>query len=214
MRPTLSGLSGLTRRIPEYSRMAETGNRRNRSGVNVAELLGNGTAEDDDSDPDPFATSIKKLETNQRNPTNCWCSDLSRIQLLVLHGAVLDSGNEDEGNTGSAELAGGNVQLVTTMEKWEELISEANNNGQSVLVNFSASWCNPCRQAAPAYRELADKHTTEFSSSWDIKATPTFFFLKEGRQVDKLVGGSKQELEKRILAMAETPAAAAAATAS
>lgn len=54
----------------------------------------------------------------------------------------------------------------------------------------------------------------EFSSSWDIKATPTFFFLKEGRQVDKLVGGSKQELEKRILAMAETPAAAAAATAS
>ncbi|XP_019200480.1 PREDICTED: thioredoxin H4-1-like [Ipomoea nil] len=131
-------------------------------------------------------------------------------------------GNEDEGNTGSAELAGGNVHLVTTMEKWEELISEANKNGQSVLVNFSAAWCNPCRQAAPAYRDLADKHTTvmfitvdvdklaEFSSSWDIKATPTFFFLKEGRQVDKLVGGSKQELDKRILSMAETPAGAAA----
>ncbi|XP_019179208.1 PREDICTED: thioredoxin H4-1-like [Ipomoea nil] len=133
-------------------------------------------------------------------------------------------GNEDEGNTGSAQLAGRNFHLMRTMEKWEELISEANKNGQSVLVNFSASWCNPCRQAAPAYRDLAEKHTivmfitvdvdklVEFTSSWDIKATQTFFFLKKGRQVDKLVAGSKQELEKKILSMVATPAAATAAS--
>lgn len=38
----------------------------------------------------------------------------------------------------------------------------------------------------------------EFSSQWDIKATPTFFFLKNGQQFDKLVGANKSELEKKV----------------
>lgn len=42
----------------------------------------------------------------------------------------------------------------------------------------------------------------EFSSSWDIRATPTFFFLKNGQQVDKLVGANKPELEKKVAALA------------
>ena len=42
----------------------------------------------------------------------------------------------------------------------------------------------------------------EFSSSWDIQATPTFFFLKNGQQVDKLVGANKPELEKKVAAVA------------
>lgn len=43
----------------------------------------------------------------------------------------------------------------------------------------------------------------ELSTSWDIKATPTFVFLKNGRQVDTLVGGNKQELQKKIAAVAQ-----------
>ena len=38
----------------------------------------------------------------------------------------------------------------------------------------------------------------EFSTQWDIKATPTFFFLKDGEQFDKLVGANKPELLKKI----------------
>lgn len=44
----------------------------------------------------------------------------------------------------------------------------------------------------------------EFSNSWDIKATPTFFFLREGRQVDKLVGANKVELQKKTAAIFES----------
>ncbi|ONM29786.1 Thioredoxin H-type [Zea mays] len=43
----------------------------------------------------------------------------------------------------------------------------------------------------------------EFSSSWDIRATPTFFFLKNEQQVDKLVGANKPELEKKVAAVAD-----------
>lgn len=44
----------------------------------------------------------------------------------------------------------------------------------------------------------------DFSTSWDIKATPTFFFLRDGQQVDKLVGANKPELEKKITAIVDS----------
>lgn len=43
----------------------------------------------------------------------------------------------------------------------------------------------------------------ELSTSWDINATPTFVFLKDGRQIDKLVGGNKPELQKKVAAVAQ-----------
>lgn len=44
----------------------------------------------------------------------------------------------------------------------------------------------------------------EFSTSWDIKATPTFFFLKDGQQIDKLVGANKPELQKKMIAILDS----------
>lgn len=43
----------------------------------------------------------------------------------------------------------------------------------------------------------------ELSTVWGINATPTFFFLKEGRTVDKLVGANKEELQKKAAAMTD-----------
>ncbi|XP_057778471.1 thioredoxin H-type isoform X2 [Salvia miltiorrhiza] len=112
------------------------------------------------------------------------------------------------------QLAGGNnVHLITTMEKWEKETSEAKKEGKIVVVNFSASWCGPCRTIAPAFSELADKYTSvvfitidvdelaELSAAWNVKATPMFFFLKDGRQLDKLVGANKPDLQKKVAAI-------------
>ncbi|MCD9638640.1 hypothetical protein HAX54_022730 [Datura stramonium] len=114
------------------------------------------------------------------------------------------------------ELAGGNVCLVKSMEKWEEKMSEAKNSGKIMVVNFSASWCKPSRAAAPRYHELADKYTSmifltvdvdelaELSTSWDIKATPTFILFRDGRQVDNVVGDNKQELQTKLMNLVES----------
>ncbi|GLU17834.1 hypothetical protein SLE2022_341860 [Rubroshorea leprosula] len=108
------------------------------------------------------------------------------------------------------EFVAGNVKLVTTEETWNQKLSEAKKDGKIVLANFSATWCGPCRMIAPFYCELSEKYPslmfllvdvdelTEFSTSWDVRATPTFFFLKNGQQVDKLVGANKPELQKKI----------------
>ncbi|KAF7825400.1 thioredoxin H-type-like [Senna tora] len=114
------------------------------------------------------------------------------------------------------ELASGNVQLITSKESWEQKLTEATRDGRIVIANFSAAWCGPCKTIAPYYSELSEKfpslmflvvdvdEMTDFSSSWDIKATPTFFFLKNGQQIDKLVGANKPELQKKINGIAES----------
>jgi thioredoxin 1 len=83
------------------------------------------------------------------------------------------------------------------------------------VANFSASWCGPCRVIAPIYAEMSKTYPQlmfltidvddlmDFSSSWDIRATPTFFFIKNEKQVDKLVGANKPELEKKVQALAD-----------
>ncbi|RZC62926.1 hypothetical protein C5167_024683 [Papaver somniferum] len=107
-------------------------------------------------------------------------------------------------------FASGNVHLITTQERWEEKLAEAKRDSKIIVANFSASWCGPCRMLAPLFGELSEKYPTlmfltvdvddlpELSSSLDIRATPTFFFLKDGQQIDKLVGANKLELLKKI----------------
>ncbi|KAG7569961.1 Thioredoxin domain [Arabidopsis thaliana x Arabidopsis arenosa] len=109
----------------------------------------------------------------------------------------------------------GKVHPVSRMEKWEEKITEANRQGKILVVNFKASWCLPCKKLAPIYQELASTYTSmifvtidveelaEFSHEWNVDATPTVVFLKDGRQMDKLVGGDAAELQKKTAAVAD-----------
>ncbi|XP_014497053.1 thioredoxin H9 [Vigna radiata var. radiata] len=120
---------------------------------------------------------------------------------------------KDSDSEHDVEFAAGNVKLITTKEAWDQYLEEARRDGKIVIANFSATWCGPCKVIAPYYCELSEKYTsmmfllvdvdelTEFSTSWDIKATPTFFFLKDGQQLDKLVGANKPELQKKIVAI-------------
>ncbi|CAL5422893.1 unnamed protein product [Camellia sinensis] len=124
--------------------------------------------------------------------------------------------NDGDDSDHNVTVVGGNVQLITTKESWDEKLSEARKDGKIVVANFSAIWCGPCKVIAPFYCELSEKYPSlmyltvdvdelaEFSTSWDIKATPTFFFLRDGQQVDKLVGANKPELQKKIIAIADS----------
>ncbi|OAY67256.1 Thioredoxin H4-1 [Ananas comosus] len=109
------------------------------------------------------------------------------------------------------DYSAGNVHVIADKESWEANIEEASKDGKIVVVNFSASWCAPCRYTAPLYAELSTKYPSlvfltvdiddlpELTSSWDVQATPTFFFLKDGKKLEKLVGANKLQLEKRVV---------------
>ncbi|KAJ4970813.1 hypothetical protein NE237_003912 [Protea cynaroides] len=161
-------------------------------------------------------TELKELETYPRVLLHSYQEGLV-LQTSMGNCVGRKFNNQSDSDQG-VDFASGNVHLITTKEGWDEKISEANKDGKFVVVNFSASWCGPCKIIAPLYSELSQKYDalmfltvdvdelTEFSSSWDIRATPTFFFLRDGQQVDKLVGANKPELQRKIIKIAESVA--------
>jgi thioredoxin 1 len=38
----------------------------------------------------------------------------------------------------------------------------------------------------------------DVTSAWEIRAMPTFLFIKEGKQIDKIVGANKDELDRKV----------------
>ncbi len=38
----------------------------------------------------------------------------------------------------------------------------------------------------------------DVTSTWEIRAMPTFLFIKEGKQIDKIVGANKDELDRKV----------------
>ena len=41
-------------------------------------------------------------------------------------------------------------------------------------------------------------HIQDVTTEWEIHAMPTFLFINNGKQIDKVVGANKDELEKKI----------------
>ncbi|KAE8654023.1 Thioredoxin H-type 2 [Hibiscus syriacus] len=104
----------------------------------------------------------------------------------------------------------GQVIACHTVESWEQQLASANTSQKLVVVDFTASWCGPCRFIAPVLTDLAKKlpqvlflkvdvdELKSVAQDWAIECMPTFIFLKEGRIIDKVVGARKDELQCKI----------------
>ncbi|XVF15841.1 hypothetical protein REPUB_Repub09cG0191000 [Reevesia pubescens] len=117
----------------------------------------------------------------------------------------------------------GQVIGCHTLDSWNEQLQKGNESKKLVVVDFTASWCGPCRIIAPFLAELARKLPTvmflkvdvdelkEVAADWAVEAMPTFMFLKEGKIVDKVVGAKKDELQQTVAKhMAATASTASA----
>ena len=84
------------------------------------------------------------------------------------------------------------------------------------VIRFTAKWCGPCKQLAPIMKQLEEENKDvefetidldndkELASEYGVKSIPTLIFLKDGKEVDRLVGGkSKSEIEERIFLLQE-----------
>ncbi|MDD6732422.1 MAG: thioredoxin [Bacteroidales bacterium] len=98
-----------------------------------------------------------------------------------------------------------------------KIITDANyaeflEAGMPFVIDFSATWCGPCKKIAPIIDELADEYegkvvigkcdvddNDELTSRFGIRNVPTVLFIKDGEVVDKHVGAApKSEFVNKI----------------
>ena len=83
------------------------------------------------------------------------------------------------------------VQLTRAIEKTDELL----------VVDFWATWCGPCQQFAPTFKQVAAqlepkarfiKIETEkeqaISAKYNIRSIPTLAIFKNGKEIDRVSG--------------------------
>ncbi|KAL3158313.1 hypothetical protein ABBQ38_010557 [Trebouxia sp. C0009 RCD-2024] len=102
----------------------------------------------------------------------------------------------------------GKVTTINNKEEWTAIHQKAGN--KAVIVDFSATWCGPCRMISPYFEELSTKHTgatfikvdvdavEAVAQECGISAMPTFQVWKGGQKVDELVGASKDKLNALV----------------
>ena len=97
---------------------------------------------------------------------------------------------------------------VITEQNFAEIVAA----NKSLMIDFWATWCGPCRMLAPTVDAIASEYegkvavgkcdvddAQELAIQLGIRNIPTLVFFKDGKVVDRLVGlVSKQEIEKKL----------------
>jgi len=86
-------------------------------------------------------------------------------------------------------------------------------NGGLVIVDYSTTWCGPCKVIAPKFDEFSEKYTdavflkvigdaspdaSKLMKREGVRSVPSFHYFKEGEKVDVVNGANAEAIEACI----------------
>ncbi|MBQ7400022.1 MAG: thioredoxin [Clostridia bacterium] len=100
------------------------------------------------------------------------------------------------------------LEVKLTKENFE---NEVLNSKGTVLVDFFATWCGPCKMLAPVLEEFAKEHEdikvckidvdeeTPIAIKYGVASIPTLILFKDGEMVKQTLGyQTKDQLENFV----------------
>jgi thioredoxin 1 len=95
------------------------------------------------------------------------------------------------------------------MTQNEKEIFETQN--QLIAIDFSATWCGPCKKQTPIFDELKSEissvlfkkididNESDLTSKFNIKSIPTIVFVKNGKEIERMIGfQTKNAIQQKI----------------
>lgn len=79
----------------------------------------------------------------------------------------------------------------------------------TVLVDFWATWCGPCRMLAPVFEELSKEvkgvkfgkveitENEELAQKYGVMSIPTLIIFKDGKEVERRMGALPKDMLKK-----------------
>lgn len=124
---------------------------------------------------------------------------------LLMSGCFFSCRAENKGvdavvNEENIEMAPNEVVNEPVYKIVDGIIKPA--NGRPMIVDFSATWCPPCRQLKPIFEKLAEEfkgridfvtvdvdQNPELSTSYGVQSIPMMVFLDKDGQIQNTIVG-------------------------
>ncbi|XP_077201402.1 thioredoxin-like [Paroedura picta] len=112
---------------------------------------------------------------------------------------------------GSTNELGARAETMQSIGNLNDFQTQLRDAGPKlIVVDFSATWCGPCKMIKPFFHSLCEKYpdvlfieidvddAQDVAAHCDVKCMPTFQFYKNNVKVHEFSGANKEKLEETI----------------
>ena len=111
-------------------------------------------------------------------------------------------------------------QTTTSLEAVKDITNEADFDktvqgagGALVIVDYSTTWCGPCKVIAPKFEELSEKYSdavflkvigdvspeaSKLMKREGVRSVPSFHYFVNGEKIDVVNGANAEAIEAAI----------------
>ena len=140
----------------------------------------------------------------------CWAYFVKGEKVNFFSTTAAEDGDGSKGTSANISLSGTkrytDVVVPKTNEEYYNVIKTSNT---LVVVDFTASWCGPCQQIKPKFKQFAKEYNAEFlqvdvdefenvAQKAKVSAMPTFHFYANGKKVAEFVGADEKKIRQLI----------------